>query len=222
MLAELAKEAGLPDGVLNIVHGTNDIVNAICDDDDIRAISFVGSNTNATVWASAVSTLAKFGAMVDSLKVRLLSSVLSSSILVMTRFKNLQKILLIYQWGKMKANQVGSFSSRPGSIDYDSGRHFRKLGNPVMILPPTTYIFFASAIPVISFGEQLDRNTEGPDLGHKLFLPWTGWVCVWTAILLFLLAILGACSIINRFTRVAGELFGLLIAMLFMQQAVKE
>ncbi|KAG1326088.1 putative GDSL esterase/lipase LIP-4 [Cocos nucifera] len=47
------------------------------------------------------------------------------------------------------------------------------------------------------------------------------WVCVWTAFLLFLLAILGACSIINRFTRVAGELFGLLIAMLFMQQAIK-
>lgn len=46
-------------------------------------------------------------------------------------------------------------------------------------------------------------------------------VCVWTAFLLFLLAILGACSIINRFTRVAGELFGLLIAMLFMQQAIK-
>ncbi|XP_057527368.1 methylmalonate-semialdehyde dehydrogenase [acylating], mitochondrial [Amaranthus tricolor] len=45
MLAKLAKEAGLPDGVLNIVHGTNDIVNAICDDDDIRAVSFVGSNT---------------------------------------------------------------------------------------------------------------------------------------------------------------------------------
>lgn len=46
-------------------------------------------------------------------------------------------------------------------------------------------------------------------------------VCVWTALLLFILAIIGACSIINRFTRVAGELFGLLIAMLFMQQAVK-
>ncbi|XVF67304.1 hypothetical protein PTKIN_Ptkin10aG0110200 [Pterospermum kingtungense] len=45
MLAELAMEAGLPRGVLNVVHGTNDIVNAICDDDDIRAISFVGSNT---------------------------------------------------------------------------------------------------------------------------------------------------------------------------------
>ncbi|GLT53922.1 hypothetical protein SLA2020_271570 [Shorea laevis] len=138
------------------------------------------------------------------------------------------------------------------------------------ILAPTTYIFFASAIPVISFGEQLERDTDGvltavqtlastalcgiihsiaggqpllilgvaeptvimytfmfnfakdrPDLGSKLFLAWTGWVCVWTAILLFLLAILGACSIINRFTRLAGELFGLLIAMLFMQEAIK-
>ncbi|BAT73894.1 methylmalonate-semialdehyde dehydrogenase [acylating], mitochondrial [Vigna umbellata] len=44
MLAELALEAGLPEGVLNIVHGTHDIVNSICDDDDIKAISFVGSN----------------------------------------------------------------------------------------------------------------------------------------------------------------------------------
>ncbi|KAK9053430.1 hypothetical protein SSX86_030064 [Deinandra increscens subsp. villosa] len=45
ILAELAMEAGLPSGVLNVVHGTNDIVNAICDDEDIKAISFVGSNT---------------------------------------------------------------------------------------------------------------------------------------------------------------------------------
>lgn len=28
------------------------------------------------------------------------------------------------------------------------------------ILAPTTYIFFASAIPVISFGEQLERDTS--------------------------------------------------------------
>lgn len=138
------------------------------------------------------------------------------------------------------------------------------------ILAPTTYIFFASAIPVISFGEQLERSTEGSltavqtlastalcgiihsiiggqpllilgvaeptvlmytfmfdfakdrkDLGQKLFLAWCGWVCVWTALLLIMMSILGACSIINRFTRVAGELFGLLIAMLFMQQAIK-
>lgn len=138
------------------------------------------------------------------------------------------------------------------------------------ILAPTTYIFFASAIPVISFGEQLDRSTDGvltavqtlastalcgiihsiiggqpllilgvaeptvimytfmfnfakdqADLGRNLFLAWAGWVCVWTSLLLFFMAILGACSIINRFTRLAGELFGLLIAMLFMQQAIK-
>ncbi|XP_062168880.1 probable boron transporter 2 isoform X2 [Alnus glutinosa] len=138
----------------------------------------------------------------------------------------------------------------------------------IRILAPTTYIFFASAIPVISFGEQLERRgtltavqtlastalcgvihsvvggqpllilgvaeptvlmytfmfnfvKDRKDLGQKLFLAWTAWVCVWTAILLFLLAILGACSFINRFTRVAGELFGLLIAMLFMQEAIR-
>ncbi|KAJ3670161.1 hypothetical protein LUZ60_010485 [Juncus effusus] len=45
ILAELSMQAGLPKGVLNIVHGTNDVVNNICDDEDIRAVSFVGSNT---------------------------------------------------------------------------------------------------------------------------------------------------------------------------------
>ena len=44
MLAAMAKEAGLPDGVLNIVHGTHDCVNFICDAPEIRAVSFVGSN----------------------------------------------------------------------------------------------------------------------------------------------------------------------------------
>ena len=43
-LAELAMEAGLPDGVLNIIHGTHDAVNFICDDPDIKAISFVGGD----------------------------------------------------------------------------------------------------------------------------------------------------------------------------------
>ncbi len=42
-LAELFKEAGLPDGVFNIVHGAHDIVNGILDHKDIPAISFVGS-----------------------------------------------------------------------------------------------------------------------------------------------------------------------------------
>lgn len=42
-LAELFQEAGLPDGVLNVVHGAHDIVNGILSHPDIPAISFVGS-----------------------------------------------------------------------------------------------------------------------------------------------------------------------------------
>jgi malonate-semialdehyde dehydrogenase (acetylating)/methylmalonate-semialdehyde dehydrogenase len=42
-LAELLKEAGLPDGVFNIVNGDAEIVEAICDHPDIDAVSFVGS-----------------------------------------------------------------------------------------------------------------------------------------------------------------------------------
>lgn len=44
ILAELAERAGMPKGVLNIVNGTVDTVNAICDDSRIKAISFVGSD----------------------------------------------------------------------------------------------------------------------------------------------------------------------------------
>ncbi|TKY58739.1 Methylmalonate-semialdehyde dehydrogenase of acylating [Spatholobus suberectus] len=54
ILAVLAKEACLPDGVLNIVHGTNDIVNYICDDEDIKAVSFVGPIT-AGIYATAAA-----------------------------------------------------------------------------------------------------------------------------------------------------------------------
>ena len=42
-LCELALEAGIPAGVLNVVHGGVDVVNGICDHKDIKAISFVGS-----------------------------------------------------------------------------------------------------------------------------------------------------------------------------------
>nr|KJB59980.1 hypothetical protein B456_009G283700 [Gossypium raimondii] len=122
-------------------------------------------------------------------------------------------------------------------------------------------IFFVSALPVIAFGEQLSRDTDGSlstvetlastalcgilnsifggqpllilgvaeptvimytylynfakgrdDLGQELHLAWVGWVCVWTALLLFLLAVFNACTVINRFTRIAGELFGMLIS----------
>ncbi len=42
-LAELFKEAGLPDGVLNVVNGDKEVVDAIIQNKDISAVSFVGS-----------------------------------------------------------------------------------------------------------------------------------------------------------------------------------
>ncbi|KAK1411742.1 hypothetical protein QVD17_32437 [Tagetes erecta] len=140
----------------------------------------------------------------------------------------------------------------------------------VRILAPTAYIFFASALPVIAFGEQLNKDTDDmlsavetltstaicgiihalfggqpllilgvaeptvimynylytfakqtSDLGKHLFLAWAGWVCVWTSVMLCVLAIFNACTLITRFTRLAGELFGMLISVLFMQEAIK-
>jgi malonate-semialdehyde dehydrogenase (acetylating) / methylmalonate-semialdehyde dehydrogenase len=43
-LAEIMQEAGLPDGILNVVHGDKEMVDAILDHPDIKAISFVGSS----------------------------------------------------------------------------------------------------------------------------------------------------------------------------------
>jgi malonate-semialdehyde dehydrogenase (acetylating)/methylmalonate-semialdehyde dehydrogenase len=42
-LAELFLEAGLPEGVLNIVHGGREVVDALCTHSGIAAVSFVGS-----------------------------------------------------------------------------------------------------------------------------------------------------------------------------------
>jgi malonate-semialdehyde dehydrogenase (acetylating)/methylmalonate-semialdehyde dehydrogenase len=47
-LVELALQAGIPRGVLNVVHGGEEIVNGLCDHPDIRAVSFVGSTRVGT------------------------------------------------------------------------------------------------------------------------------------------------------------------------------
>ncbi|MFX0579247.1 CoA-acylating methylmalonate-semialdehyde dehydrogenase [Nocardia nepalensis] len=53
-LAELFSEAGLPDGVLNVVHGDQEAVEAIIDHDEVAAVSFVGSTPIAqTVYRRA-------------------------------------------------------------------------------------------------------------------------------------------------------------------------
>jgi len=57
-IAELLKEAGLPDGVLQVVHGGKDAVEAVCDHPDIAAVSFVGSTKVAKiVYKRATSNL---------------------------------------------------------------------------------------------------------------------------------------------------------------------
>jgi len=48
-MGDLLKEAGLPDGVFNIVNGGKEIVEAICDHPDIKATSFVGSTKVAKI-----------------------------------------------------------------------------------------------------------------------------------------------------------------------------
>jgi len=42
-MCELLKEAGLPDGVFNVINGGKEIVEGICSHSDIEAVSFVGS-----------------------------------------------------------------------------------------------------------------------------------------------------------------------------------
>ncbi|WP_257351041.1 CoA-acylating methylmalonate-semialdehyde dehydrogenase [Pseudalkalibacillus decolorationis] len=42
-LVELFSEAGLPDGVFNVVHGAHDVVNGLLGHENVKAISFVGS-----------------------------------------------------------------------------------------------------------------------------------------------------------------------------------
>ena len=47
-LVELALEAGIPAGVLNVIHGGVEAVNLLCDHPDIKAVSFVGSTKVGT------------------------------------------------------------------------------------------------------------------------------------------------------------------------------
>src|SRR5258705_11155110 len=56
-LSEVMKEAGLPDGILNVVHGDKEMVDAILDHPDIAAVSFVGSSDIAQyIYARGTAT----------------------------------------------------------------------------------------------------------------------------------------------------------------------
>jgi malonate-semialdehyde dehydrogenase (acetylating)/methylmalonate-semialdehyde dehydrogenase len=57
-IAEMLKEAGLPDGVFNVINGSQTIVEEICDHPGINAVSFVGSTKVAQiVYKRATSNL---------------------------------------------------------------------------------------------------------------------------------------------------------------------
>ena len=57
LVAELLHEAGLPAGVLNVVHGDKEVVDAILHNPDIKAVSFVGSTPIAQyVYATGTAT----------------------------------------------------------------------------------------------------------------------------------------------------------------------
>ena len=58
-LAELLKEAGLPDGVMNVVHGDKEMVDAILEHPDIATFSFVGSTPVAEYVYNKASSFGK-------------------------------------------------------------------------------------------------------------------------------------------------------------------
>ncbi|MFD2371463.1 CoA-acylating methylmalonate-semialdehyde dehydrogenase [Brevibacillus sp. GCM10020057] len=63
-IAELLKEAGLPDGVFNVVNGGHDVVNGLLEHPDVKAISFVGSQPVAEY---VYKTAATYGKRVQAL-----------------------------------------------------------------------------------------------------------------------------------------------------------
>ena len=58
-IAEYLKEAGLPDNVFQVINGSREIVEGICDHPDIKAIAFVGSSNIAKIVYSRSTALGK-------------------------------------------------------------------------------------------------------------------------------------------------------------------
>ena len=56
---------------------------------------------------------------------------------------------------------------------------------------------------------------------HIPYQPWCAVALFWTALMCMLLASVNVCKFIHSFTRFSGELFGFLIAILFLQQGIK-
>lgn len=74
---------------------------------------------------------------------------------------------------------------------------------------------------VLLYGYMYSFGRDRPGLGSALFLAWAAWVCNFAGAMLIILAVTNACLYTARFTRMAGEIFGMLIAVLFMQEAIR-
>ena len=163
---------------------------------------------------------------------------------------------------------IAKDARRRAPLYFDDWRQGTRVG--VSIFAPATYIFFASILPALTFGEQFRDETKDlfsiphilcataiagvlqsvfggqpllivgvaepivlvyyyifkycdgqSELGMALFRPFCTWVLIFTAVMHFILAFLNASEYINSFTRFSGETFGTLIALLFLQAAVK-
>ncbi|MCS2608712.1 CoA-acylating methylmalonate-semialdehyde dehydrogenase [Halomonas dongshanensis] len=66
-LVELAHEAGIPPGVLNVVHGGPEVANQLADHQDIKALSFIGSShVGALLYARAANAGKRMQAMMGA------------------------------------------------------------------------------------------------------------------------------------------------------------
>lgn len=119
----------------------------------------------------------------------------------------------------MCACAVAGAPPAPPELSYSASHPFDHTqalvgGQPLLIIGVAEPI-------VIVYGFMYSFARATPGLGVQLFLPWAAWVCVWTALLCGVLAVLGASEGIAYFTRFSGELFGALIAILFLQVGIK-
>lgn len=74
---------------------------------------------------------------------------------------------------------------------------------------------------VLTYSYMYNFAKDRLDLGRDLFLAWAAWTCLWAGIMILVLAMSGACRYIHLFTRFSGEVFGALIAVLFLQEAIR-
>ncbi|MGZ8511493.1 MAG: aldehyde dehydrogenase, partial [Chitinophagaceae bacterium] len=137
LLAHICKEAGLPDGVLNIIHGTGDITGeAITRHPDIKAISFTGSTRAGERIASVAAP-----------KFKKLSLELGG--------KNPNIIFADCDWEKMMKTTIESSFSNQGQICLCGSRIL--IEESIYEKFKTTFVERTKKLTV---GDPLDENTK--------------------------------------------------------------